>query len=326
MSLEVRGLTVSYGDGPIVVDRVDLDIPDGSTVGLVGESGSGKSTLARAIVGLANVTAGSVEIDGTEVTNARRGDALSVLRRTTQMVFQDPNASLNPRMTVGATLAEAARVGVANTAPVGGGASSKDVQGLVDRGLDLVGLPTAFVDRYPFELSGGQRQRVAIARALAARPRFVLLDEVTASLDVSMQAVVLNLLRDLQSELGLGYLVISHDLTIVRFLCDRVAVMELGSIKEFAASEELFGHPSHPYTRALIDAVPRLGGTARNRIALAGDPPDPRDRQPGCSFAGRCPQGPVHRDGRSVCGESVPILQPVGSADRHEVACHFPLE
>lgn len=324
MTVSIEHLTVAYGSGPIVVDDVSLTIPDGATVGLVGESGSGKSTLARALVGLVPATSGTVSIDGTDVTNPT-GSARDLVRRTVQMVFQDPNASLNPRMDVGATLDEAARVGLGRTHPR---PSRADVGDEVDRLLDLVGLPQRFVDRYPFELSGGQRQRVAVARALAAQPRVLLLDEVTASLDVSMQAVVLNLLRDLQSELGLAFLVISHDLTIIRYLCERVAVMELGSIKEEAGALELFDHTRHPYTRALLDAVPSMVPTTIERVVLEGDPPDPAARPDGCSFAGRCPIGPLHRDDREVClrqrPELLPAAAPTTGTD-HLVACHFPL-
>ena len=312
--LSVERLTARYpGTDVDVVSNVSFEIPAGSTLGLVGESGSGKSTVARAILGLLPLAGASrVEVDGVDTT--LRGPAETAhLRRRAQMVFQDPNASLHPRMRVGAAVAEAAAV-----VP---GRSRAAAAAEVTRLFDLVGLPAGLVDRYPFELSGGQRQRVAIARALAADPRLLILDEVTASLDVSIQATVLNLLRDLQGELGLTYLAISHDLAVMRHLCDDIAVMEGGAVKERAGSERLFASPRHPYSAALLDAVPRIGRSAPRTFVLVGEPTDAAHRPRGCSFHGRCPIGPEVLDDRARCREEVPEL--LGMP--HAVACHYPL-
>jgi len=312
--LHLDDISIRYpGSLADVVERVTLDIPEGAALGLVGESGSGKSTVARAIVGLTPVRGGSVTVAGTDVTNAR-GAALAHVRANVQMVFQDPNASLHPRMTIGDAVAEAVLVRRQKL-------SGSYLDAEVGRLLDLVGLPARFLDRFPFELSGGQRQRVAIARALAPQPKLLLLDEPTASLDVSIQATVLNLLRDLQRELGLTYLAISHDLAVMRYLCDRIAVMELGSIKESGPATEMFAAPRHHYTAALLDAVPRLSGRTTERIVLRGDPSDASERPPGCRFHLRCPAGPGAVEGHERCAVDVPALD--GSP--HAVACHFPL-
>ena len=314
MMLAVEHLTARYpGTEVDVVSDVSFGVPVGGTLGLVGESGSGKSTLARAVVGLLELRGPSrVEVDGMDVTPGGPAERKH-LRRRVQMVFQDPAASLHPRMRVGAAIAEAAGV-----AP---GRSRADAAQQVPRLLDLVGLSKGLGERYPFELSGGQRQRVAIARALAAEPRILLLDEVTASLDVSVQATVLNLLKDLQTELGLTYLAISHDLAVMRYLCDEIAVMESGTIKERAAGDVLFESPRHPYTAALMDAVPRLDRTEERSFLLVGEPRDAAHRARGCSFHPRCPVGPEVREGRSRCVDEVPELL----GDSHPVACHFPL-
>ena len=311
--LRIDGISVRYaGTAVDVVEDVSLSIDEGAAMGLVGESGSGKSTLARAVVGLTSVATGTITVDGTDVTNARRA-ALAHLREKVQMVFQDPYASLHPRMTVGDALREAVRV----RRKLSGGESDAEVSRL----LDLVGLESRFSDRYPFELSGGQRQRVAIARALAPRPRVLLLDEPTASLDVSVQATVLNLLRDLRSELGLTFLAISHDLAVIRYLCDTVAVMQLGSIRETGPTAAVLAEPWHHYTAALLDAVPRLGGGGGSRTVLQGEPSDAAHRPPGCSFHPRCPAGPGRVEGHERCATEVPQL----SGDARAVACHFPL-
>lgn len=311
--LGVSGLCVRYpGRDFDVVENVDLRIPRGSALGLVGESGSGKSTVARAIVGLVRARSGTIEVAGRDVTNAK-GPALRHLRSSAQMVFQDPNASLHPRMTIHEAIGEAVRV----RRRVGGRELDREIRRL----LELVGLQDRFLDRYPFELSGGQRQRVAIARALAPRPELIVLDEPTASLDVSVQATVLNLLRDLQDELGLTYLAISHDLAVIRYLCERIAVMQLGSIKEAGPTAEVLGSPRHHYTAALLDAVPRLGGRRGGRTVLHGEPSDASNRPPGCSFHPRCPVGPHAVPGHGICAVEVPEL----SGEPHAVACHFPL-
>ncbi len=312
--LSVEHLTARYpGTEVDVVVDVSFAVPEGGTFGVVGESGSGKSTLARAIVGLLDLRAASrVEVDGVEVTLGGAAEQRH-LRRTVQMVFQDPGSSLHPRMRIGAALAEAA-----GTVP---GSTRRDAAAEVPRLLDLVGLPTRFADRHPFELSGGQRQRVAIARALAAQPKVLLLDEVTASLDVSVQATILNLLGELRSELGLTYLAISHDLAVMRYLCDEIAVMESGTIKERAAGDVLFESPRHPYTAALVDAVPRLDREGGRSIVLIGEPRDATSRASGCTFHPRCPVGPEVDEGRTRCIDEVPELL----GDPHAVACHFPL-
>lgn len=311
--LRLEDVSIRYsGSRCDVVEHVTLEVPEGAALGLVGESGSGKSTLARAIVGLTRVRSGHVHVAGKDVTNAR-GASLAHVRANVQMVFQDPNASLHPRMSIGDAVAEAVTVRRKMR--------GKHLDEEVGRLLDLVGLPTRFLDRFPFELSGGQRQRVAVARALAPQPRLLLLDEPTASLDVSIQATVLNLLRDLRRELGLTYLAISHDLAVIHYLCDNIAVMQLGSIKETGPTAMVLASPLHHYTAALLDAVPRLGGRTSERIVLRGDPSDASDRPPGCSFHLRCPVGPGMVEGHERCAVDVPALE--GSP--HAVACHFPI-
>lgn len=312
-ALEVNGLRVSFptGKGRVTaVAGVDLAIRPGTTMGLVGESGSGKSTVARAIMGLAKVEAGSVSVEGRPVGGDRR--SLALLRRHVQLVFQNPYGSLNPRRTIGATLAEAASM------------LDRDQRQSPLELLDLVSLPRHIVDRFPHQLSGGQRQRVAIARALALRPSVLLADEITASLDVSVQASILNLLARLQQSLGLAYLFISHDLAVVRHLSDEVAVMYLGRIVEKGPAQQVFSAPAHPYTRALLDAVPTRGRRRREAIRLEGEIPDPRNPPVGCPFHTRCPVGPRYEAGRESCVASLPGLEPGPSADS-EVACHFPL-
>lgn len=311
--LVVEDLMVRYsGSSADVVENVSLSIDSGGSLGVVGESGSGKSTLARAIVGLTPVRSGTISVDGVHVANSR-GRELAHLRSTTQMVFQDPNASLHPRMTIRSAIAEAVTVRQKLT--------QKDLGARVEELMDLVGLSARFLDRYPFELSGGQRQRVAVARALAPEPKLILLDEPTASLDVSVQATVLNLLRELRRELGLTYLAISHDLAVIKYLCESVAVMQLGSIKESGPTAVVLHEPQHHYTAALLDAVPRLGKTRSERTILRGDPADASDRPSGCSFHPRCPVGPDVVADHGKCASQVPLLE--GSP--HAVACHFPI-
>jgi len=314
--LEVSGLSVRYGSGAraltAVVD-VDLAIPKGGTLGLVGESGCGKSTVARALVGLAPVVAGRVLLDGSDCSSQAARSAPRYRRRV-QMVFQDPFSSLNPRMSVGELLDEALLTR-------GGEVRSRSVRAAERRRLvELVGLPANSAERYPHQLSGGQRQRVAIARALAVGPEVVILDEVTSALDVSVQATVLNLLHDLQRDLGLSYLFISHDLSVVRLMSDRVAVMYLGRVVEQAPVERFFAEPAHPYSAALMSSIPSLRGE-RRLAPLAGDLPDPRHPPTGCRFHTRCPVGPRSRPERTVCVERVPSLQPEGFP--HQAACHF---
>lgn len=259
--LELRDVTVRYGRSSPAVNSVDLDVGRGEAVGLVGESGSGKSTLARSVIGLVEVSDGEIRVDGAPVTNAQ-GRTLAGVRSRVQMIFQDPRSSLNPRLTVGETVRESAAI----DADEGRSALSAEVHRLFER----VGLPPELASRFPHQLSGGQLQRVAIARALARRPQVLLLDEITASLDVSVQARVLNLLRTLRRESDISMLYISHDLSVVRYLCDRAYVMQGGCVVESGPTDDLFASPQHPYTQSLLAAVPVLGGSrwrARERSA-----------------------------------------------------------
>ncbi len=280
------------------MDGVSLAVRPGETLGVVGESGSGKSTLGRCLLRLEEPSAGRVVFQGTNLMGLP-GDRLRALRRRMQMVFQDPADSLNPRMTAGQTVMEPMGLhGLAH-----GAAARRRTVEL----FGMVGLSDAHLDRYPHQLSGGQQQRVAIARALAPQPDFIVLDEPTSALDVSIQAQLLNLLRDLQKRLGLSYLFISHDLSVVRYMANRVAVMYLGRIIEEGPTQELFADPRHPYTRALLSALPVDAPWERpERIVLRGEPPSPLNVPRGCPFAPRCPWAlpPCH-------AESQP-LQPVG--------------
>jgi oligopeptide transport system ATP-binding protein len=291
------------------VDDVSFEIAEGETLGLVGESGCGKSTTGRAILRLYDPTGGSIALEGREIAHLE-GRALRALRPRMQMIFQDPQASLNPRMTVGSIIAE----------PLDEHASL-DRKGRRKRVLELmdaVGLNRAFSNRYPHEFSGGQRQRIGIARALALSPKFIVCDEPIAALDVSIQAQVVNLLEDLQEKLGLTYLFISHDLSMVRHLATRVAVMYLGRIAEIGPAATLYETPLHPYTEALISAVPSPDPEVeakRKRIILKGDVPSPANPPNGCVFHTRCPKV------FDRCRVEVPALLDQGGG--RQVACHL---
>lgn len=307
--LEVRGLRKRFrvhGGGVQAVDGIDLALEPGETVGLVGESGSGKSTVARLLVRLLEPDAGTIRFDGHDV-GALSGAALRAWRRRVQIVFQDPYASLNPRLRVGEALAEPLLVhGLATRH-----AAAERVAGL----LETVGLDASMARRYPHQLSGGQRQRVAIARAIAVEPQVIVLDEPLSALDLSVQAQILQLLRRLQERLGLAYLLISHDLRAVEQISHRVLVMYLGRIVEAGPTERLFDAPQHPYTRALLSAVPRPPGGAVTRIVLRGDVPSPRHVPPGCAFHPRCPEA------WQTCATREPAL--AVPAPGQEAACHL---
>ena len=290
------------------VDGLDFFIYKGETLGLVGESGCGKSTTGRTILQLYRPTAGSVIFEGVELTTLK-GSELRHMRRRMQMIFQDPYASLNPRMTVGRIIGEPLEVHKV--------ARGKELIKRVQELLELVGLNSYFINRYPHEFSGGQRQRIGVARALALNPSFIVADEPISALDVSIQAQVVNLLQDLQKDLGLTYLFIAHDLSMVRHICDRVAVMYLGKIVELAESEELYTNPLQPYTQALLSAVPvpdPVVEKKRQRIILKGDVPSPANPPKGCNFCTRCP---VAMD---ICFETEPPFVEVSPG--HWAACH----
>ncbi len=286
--VEIDGLKTYYDTGGLLggtpvkaVDGVTMDIYRGETLGLVGESGCGKTTLGRTLIQLEDATAGEIRFDGQDITTLS-GDELHQWRRNAQMVFQDPESSLNDRMTIGEIVRE--------PLDVHNWQSPRDRRERVRGLLDTVGLQREHYFRYPHQFSGGQRQRIGIARTLALEPEFIVLDEPVSALDVSVQAEIINLLEDLQDEFGLTYLFIAHDLSVVRHICDRVAVMYLGNIMEIGLTEELFTDPANPYTSALLSAIPEPDPTStRERITLHGTPPNPRYPPSGCPFSTRCP-------------------------------------
>jgi peptide/nickel transport system ATP-binding protein len=271
------------------VDGVSFTISKGETFALVGESGSGKSTVARMVVGLLPPTAGRVTIDGVDIAGRAGRAEVRGVRRRIQMIFQDPYASLNPRWRVGSIIAEPIRAFGLRDGAGGGVPDRAGIEARVGDLLKLVGLDPADRVKFPHEFSGGQRQRIAIARALAANPEFIVCDEPTSALDVSVQAQILNLMRDLQDRLGLTYLFISHNLAVVRHMATRVGVMYLGRLVEVAPARDLFERPRHPYTRMLLDAVPDLVMSGKNRTPVSGEIPSPIDPPLGCTFHPRCP-------------------------------------
>ena len=311
-TLEITGLKVHFpgrGGAPVrAVDGVSLSIAAGETLGLVGESGCGKSTVSNATVGLLSPTEGSVKVLGTELAGASR-ETLRAIRAKAQMVFQDPVTSLNPRMTVGEAVGEPLLVrGLAR------GAALRDQVGAL---LEEVGLRADHASRYPHQFSGGQRQRIVIARALALRPALLVCDEPVSALDVSVRAQIINLLVELQARHGMSTLFVSHDLAVVRHVCDRVAVMYLGRIVELAPRDALYTTPRHPYTKALLAAVPEpdpVTQRAKPRVPLEGEIPSPANPPPGCRFHTRCPIA-VDR-----CRSEEPAWRAVGAAS---VACHL---
>ncbi|HEY2312605.1 MAG TPA: oligopeptide/dipeptide ABC transporter ATP-binding protein [Streptosporangiaceae bacterium] len=297
------------------VDGVSLEVRHGETLGLVGETGCGKSTLARCVARLYDITSGQIVFDGNDISSisARR---MRPFRREIQMIFQDPYGSLNPRRRVGSIIGDP--FAIHNIA------SGADRKRRVQHLMELVGLNPEHYNRFPAEFSGGQRQRIGVARALAFTPKLIICDEPVSALDVSIQAQIINLLADLQRELGLTYIFIAHDLSVVRHVSDRVAVMYLGKITEQAPVEQMWAHPRHPYTDALLSAVPVPDPAAvskRERIILVGDVPSPISPPSGCRFHPRCPKA------RQDCVDNVPELVPrLGDEAVHLTACHFPVE
>jgi peptide/nickel transport system ATP-binding protein/oligopeptide transport system ATP-binding protein len=307
-----RGIVIQRKVGAVqAVDGVSFDVRRGETLGLVGETGCGKSTTARLITRLLDSTSGEVRFDGQDITGLK-GARLKAIRRDMQMIFQDPYSSLNPRKTVGSTIGQPFAIHGLNK---GKNERKRAVQEL----MEMVGLNPEHYNRYPHEFSGGQRQRIGVARALALKPKLLIADEPVSALDVSIQAQVLNLLRDMQRQLGLTLVFIAHDLSVVRHMCDRVAVMYLGRIVEIGPSDALYGQPRHPYTGALLAAVPVADPSARRdeRQLLSGDVPSPANPPRACRFHTRCPKA------QERCSIDDPPLEDKGTGTL--AACHFPL-
>ncbi|WP_410787323.1 ABC transporter ATP-binding protein [Kribbella sp. C-35] len=303
----LRGVPWRQAQAVRAVDGVNLVVRKGETLGLVGESGSGKSTLARVATRLLDPTQGRVEIGGKDVTKVT-GRRLRPIRRRIQMVFQDPQASLNPRQSVATILSTPFRA-----------QGLRPTRAQLVELLEQVGLAEEHLVRYPHEFSGGQRQRIGIARALSVKPDLLVCDEPVSALDVSVQAQVLNLLADLRDELGLSYVLVAHDLAVVRQVADRIAVMYLGTIVEEGPAAQVYESPAHPYTKALLSAVPvPEPGVSRDRIVLTGDVPTPINPPSGCPFRTRCYKA------EDVCATKRPVLEPVEGSTEHRAACYFP--
>jgi oligopeptide/dipeptide ABC transporter ATP-binding protein len=308
-----RGIIFQRQIGAVhAVDGVSFDVHRGETLGIVGETGCGKSTTARVVMRLLEPTSGTIRFDGRDISHLKGRD-LKPLRREMQLIFQDPYSSLNPRKTVGAIIGEPFAI---HGLEHGRGRRRQAVQDLMEQ----VGLNPEHYNRYPHEFSGGQRQRIGVARALALKPKLVIADEPVSALDVSIQAQILNLLRNLQRDLGLTMILIAHDLSVVRHMCDRIAVMYLGKIVELASNDQLYDHPRHPYTGALMSAVPVPDphlAEARQREVPPGDVPNPTNPPPACRFHPRCPKA------QEICSQIEPPLESKGGGT--VAACHFPL-